>query len=145
MKNVFVDSSVFIAACAAIKGASARILQLCHEEKVRCFISPYVIQETQKNVSFKLGLTGMKRFQFFIHHIPFILARNPTDKEISQYARIITGKDAPILASASASKTQYLLTFDQKHLLQDKIKKFAKKRQIQIMTPGEFLKVLDLL
>ncbi|HLD26360.1 MAG TPA: PIN domain-containing protein [Patescibacteria group bacterium] len=137
MKRVFIDSSVFIAACASIKGASARVLQLCNERKLHCFISSYVLQETQKNVGVKLSDLGEKRFDFFIQHIPFVIVTEPTETEIAYYCNIINIKDAPILACAHKGNVSHLLTLDKKDLLQQKVRKCI--NEFQIVTPGEFV------
>lgn len=137
MKRVFIDSSVFIASCASINGASAQVLQLCHEGKLQCFISSYVFQETRKNVDVKLSDVGKKRFDFFIQNIPFIIVSEPTEKEIAYYRNVINVKDAPILACARKSNVSYLLTLDKKDLLQQKVKEFI--NEFQIVTPGEFV------
>lgn len=136
-KRVFLDSSVFVAACASINGASARVLQLCHERRLHCFISSYVLQETQKNVVGKVNDLGKKRFDFFIRSIPFVIVPEPTEKEIAYYRNIINIKDAPILACARKNKVSHLLTLDKKDLLPQKVRKCI--HEFKIVTPGEFV------
>lgn len=138
--RIFIDSSVFISACASSRGASALVLRYALEGKIKCFLSIDVIIETQRNITLKLDPTGKERFEFFLSKIPFKIMDLVNKKEIAKCNKVINSKDAPVLAAAIKSKSNFLLTLDKKHFLQSEIIKFAKN--LRITTPGEFVNFL---
>lgn len=138
MIKVFIDSSVFIAASGSISGTSAHILQYAKEKKINCYFSLFVINETQKNVNFKMNELAKKRLQFYLKNVSFI-AIEPNEEEIKYCNAIINLKDAPILAAAFKSKVSYLLTFDRKHFFEPNVIKSAKAKNLKILTPADFV------
>jgi predicted nucleic acid-binding protein len=139
MKRIFIDSSVLVAASASIKGASARILQYCLEGKIKGCLSSMVIGEARKNVFLKLSELNRTRLEFFLKKALLIIVADPKEEETFLCEQIINQKDAPILAAALNSQVSYLLTLDRKDFLQPKVLRFAKNKNIKIITPGDFV------
>jgi len=62
---------------------------------------------------------------------------NPSKVLVKRLTKVINKEDAPILASALAN-SNYLLTLD-KDFLNEKLRNFARKNNILIFTPKEFI------
>lgn len=59
--------------------------------------------------------------------------------KILKTAKIVEAKDAPIVAGAVASKADYLVSYDRKHLLRHK-KEIEANFKLKVVTPDEILK-----
>jgi len=128
--KVVLDTNIFIAAYFNRKSASARIIDLCLDNKHELIFSPQLRKEVElilKNVRAK------KEFQERIQNL-FMNASHvkPTQK-------VFTIKEDPednkFLECALEGKADYLITSD-RHLLE--IERFA---QTKICRPTQFLKL----
>ncbi|OGD54296.1 putative toxin-antitoxin system toxin component, PIN family [Candidatus Beckwithbacteria bacterium RBG_13_35_6] len=137
MKKVFLDSSVLVAASASLTGASAYILGLCREKKIKGYISIDVINESRKNIFLKLNKKAQKRFIVFKKLANLIIVSPPNKGLIHISAKVINIKDAPILAAAIESKADFLVSLDRKDFLRPKVLEFAKP--LKIILPGVFV------
>lgn len=137
MITVFIDTSVLFSACLSKIGASALILGYCRKNKIKGFISQYVLSEIKRNAIQKLDQLSKRRLNFYILQSNLNIVDNPTAEEITIYKEVINPKDAPILAAAVKNKTNYLITFNTKDFLIPKVKDFAKS--LTILTPGDFV------
>lgn len=138
MKKVFLDSSVLVAACASLSGASAFILGYSRKNRIRTFVSLDVVGEARHNVHHKLNPEAKNRLIHYLKKARLELVASATTEEVAESERHIHPKDAPILAAAKQRRVQFLVTLDRKHFLQPKVKIFAKP--IEILTPGDFVK-----
>lgn len=138
MKKVFLDSSVLIAACASLSGASALILGYCREGKIQGYVSLDVIGEARKNIILKLNERGRKRLVFYLKAANLKISPQVTSEEIFEAEMHINLKDAPILASAVKTSASHLITLDRKHFFAPEVIKFAK--ELKIISPGDFVK-----
>lgn len=138
MTRVFIDSSVLIAACGSDSGASSLVLKYAIEEKIKLYVSIDIIMEAKKNVILKMNEVSRQRLTFFLTTVPYTITSFLNKKEIEKCSRWIHKKDAPVLAAAIKSKTDFLLTLDKKHFIQPQVQKFAGK--VRITTPGEFIR-----
>lgn len=137
MKKVFLDSSVIVAACASKTGASALILGYSRLKKLETFVSKEVIEETRKNVNLKIGEIGKKRLSHYIKFANIHLIPSPSTEEIAQCEEYIDKKDAPILAAALRSMTDFIVSLDRKDFLQSEVIKKSKPKRV--LTPGDFV------
>ncbi len=140
MKHAFIDSSVLVAACASLSGASAYILFQSKQKKISSYISADVIGEAKKNVFLKLDEKGRERFTQYLDKINFVIVSQPSPYEIALCEKYIFPKDAPILAAAIKSKSKYIITLDRKHFFQPKVISFAKSMGTIIISPRDFIK-----
>lgn len=136
--RVFLDASVLVAASASLTGASAYILHLARERKIKALVSEDTIGEAVKNVNLKLGETGKRRLEVYLDKGRLNLVGNPEAETVAICEKVINGKDAPILAAAISAKADILLTLDRKHFLTDKVFRFSEP--IKILTPGNWLR-----
>lgn len=140
MKQAFVDSSVLVAACASLAGASAYILAQSKQKKFKLHISSDALSEAKKNVLLKLDEKGKKRLDYYVREIDFIIVAAPSPYEIAVCEKYIHPKDAPILAAAIKSKNNYIITLDRKHFFQPQVISFAKSMGLVIVAPRDFIK-----
>lgn len=137
MITVFIDTSVLFSACLSKTGSSALILGYCRKNKIKGYISQYILSEIKRNVVQKLDQLGKLRLNFYILQANLNILENPTLEEIKICSEVIDQKDAPILASALKNKADYLITFNTKDFLLPKVKAFAKS--LKILTPRDFV------
>ena len=126
MITVFIDTSVLFSACLSKVGASAFILGFCRKNKIKGFISRYVLSEIKRNATQKFDQLGKQRLNFYILQSNLNIVDNPTH--------------SPILAAAMKSKVNYLITFNTKDFLLPKVKGFAKS--LTILTPRDFVMLI---
>lgn len=137
MITVFIDTSVLFSACLSKIGSAALVLGHCRKNKIKGFISRYVLSEIKRNAIQKLDQLGKQRLNFYILQSNLNIVDNPTFDEIKICQEVINLKDAPILATAVKNKTNYLITFNTKDFLLPKVKDFAKS--LTILTPRDFV------
>lgn len=136
MITVFIDTSVIFAACLSKIGASALILGYCRKNKIKGFISKYVLSEIKRNAP-RLDQLGKQRLNFYILQSNLNIVDNPSLDEVAAFQEFINPKDAPILATAVKNKVSYLITHNTKDFMLPKVKNFAKS--LMIFTPRDFV------
>ena len=133
-KKVFVDSSVLMAAAISPKGSARDLINEAFTQKLEICISPDVLEETERNLKLKAPL-GLDYFYKSVQSLTFKLTK-PTKKQILKAAKIVVGKDAPIVAGAIKAKVDYLVTYDRKHLLEYK-REIKTNFHLKVVTPDE--------
>jgi len=136
--KIFLDASVLVAASASVTGASAYVLHLSRQKKIKTFVSPDVIGEATKNVNLKLGETGKHRLKTYLNLAHLVLVDNPKPELVALCESVIHVKDAPILAAALNAKVGILLSLDRKHFFTAKVIDYSKP--MKILTPGDWLR-----
>lgn len=136
--NVFLDSSVLIAALLSSQGGSFYILnQLKHDYQFQ--INDYVLREILEVLDKKLSSHKELKNHFFLllGLAKIQILANPPESLVKKIYKFISKEDAPILASAIL-RSNYLITLD-KEFLKDNIRNFANENSVIIVTPKEFL------
>lgn len=132
------DANIWFTAARSPQGGSGYIIQLAKKNKVKLCISGQVIAEVERNLRKKENNTVLLR------HFDNLLTTNSTliliDKEIesNKYIRLINAKDAPVVAGAIKSQSDYLITLDKKHFFTPELA--GAKLPIKIVTPEMYLK-----
>lgn len=139
-QKLFIDASVFIAASASKEGGSAALLKIYQKVPFTPVTTQAVLNESELNIKAKLGEEALLSFYKLIAQTPLVIQPTPTLAERIKYHDIIHQKDAHVLAAAPQGNCDYLITFDRKHFMTDKIQQA--KLPIKILTPGDFLKSL---
>lgn len=140
MITIFIDTSVLFSACLSKIGASAFILGFCCKNKIKGFISRYVLSEIKRNAEQKLDQLSKQRLNFYILQSDLNIVDNPTLEEVKICQKVMNQKDAPILAAAVKNKANYLITFNTKDFLLPKVKDFVKS--LTILTPRNFIMLI---
>ncbi len=137
--RVFIDSSVLIAAAISSAGAGRELLIRGMRGDVQLFISPLVLEETERNLRAKApaALPAFAALQ------EALAARsvNPTKAAVRQASKHITAKDAPIVAAARLARAPYLATYGQKDVLNHR-DLISAHFGIQVVFTDEILKML---
>ena len=109
-KEVFVDSSVLVAACLSSSGASYFCLISAPAKGYKFLINEIVFEEILDVLKRKFPELTNKFFGF-LSIGNFSILKNPNKKELKSVKNLIEEKDAPILVSA-LEYTDFLLTLD---------------------------------
>ncbi len=142
VEKVFIDSSVIIAATLSPSGGSFRLIRESLFKNYILLISDYVLEECIRILKTKFP-EKTYILPIMLENFGFKTTKDPPEKEIEKFIDIIDFKDAPILAAAIKYKTDYLITLDKKHFLNQKVLEFARDKKISILTPKEFLEMVE--
>jgi predicted nucleic acid-binding protein len=113
--SVFVDSSVFFAASYSATGSARDLFLAALQGRVSLVLSNYVLEETERNL--QMGVSrGYAAFLHFRDTFPFRL-RTPSKQLVIDTARVVSAKDAPIIAAARSARVKLVATYDRKDLL----------------------------
>ena len=140
MPRVFLDANVYFAGCVSPTGASALILQLARKGRLQIVASRLVLREADRNLRKKGRHGSLKAFQAFLRAVPVQVIPSPGERQLARYEAAVHPKDVPVLAAAVASRADYFITLDRKHLLTPTARKSASS--LPILTPGEFIQRL---
>lgn len=136
MPSVLFNASVVLAGFKSPKGGSGKIIQWVKKGKLKGIVSEPILDEVLRNAQ-KLGFEKENLAEKIIKI--FNIQQEPKEKIVNQFKGIVLYfGDAHVLASSRESKSDYLVTLDQKHLLvlKNKIKEF------KVVTPGELIKII---
>jgi putative PIN family toxin of toxin-antitoxin system len=139
--KVFIDSSIVIAAVLSPSGGSFRLIRESLFKNYTLLISDYVLEESIRILKTKFP-EKTYILPILLENFRFKMTKDPSEKEVEKLIDIIDFKDAPILAAVIKYKTDYLITLDKKHFLNQKVLEFARDKKISILTPKEFLGIL---
>ena len=132
--KVFIDSSVLIAAAISSKGSARNLIINSLNNKFKIVISDLVLEETARNLSNKAP-KALPALQLFLETLnPEVVS--PNKSLVMEASEVVELKDAPIVAGAVAAKADYLVSFDRKHLLQQK-QEIKANFKIKVVTPDE--------
>lgn len=135
--KVFIDSSVLIAAAISPKGSARDLIINSLNNKFKIIISDLVLEETARNLSNKAP-KALPALQLFLETLnPEVVS--PNKSLVMKASEVVELKDAPIVAGAVTAKADYLVSFDKKHLLQQK-QKIEAKFKIKVVIPDELTK-----
>jgi predicted nucleic acid-binding protein len=136
--DVFVDSSVIIAALLSSEGRSSHILTQ-YQDLFAFQINEYVLAETQEILRSKFrDRPSLLTELFLLLGISGIsVLPNPSKRDVMKAAEVVSQNDAPILASALRS-SDYLLTLDNDFFTAPILAR-AGDKSLAIAKPGDLL------
>ena len=135
MIKVFLDANVLFAAAYSQKGGSFEIINLAKENKVKVYTSRLAIKEAEKNLRDKSTDEAIDRFYNIFNELDINLIQIDSLNAKKKFGELTGEKDAPILAAALKSNSDFLITLDRKHLLNI----HKKLGDLKIVTPGTFI------
>ncbi len=132
--RIFLDSNVIFSGLYSSKGAPSVILDQFAEGKLRVVISQQVLDEVVRTIKAKLpeALPALRRL---LVNASLEVVKNPSEREVARWAKVIHREDAAILAAAIASHPDCLVTGD-KHFF---AKGIAEQSGLHIITPAQLL------
>lgn len=137
--KIFLDSNILIAACGSQTGGSAYLFYVAEQNPSwHLLTSLLALQEAKRNVQKKLSKSNHILTKLILHH-SLTVVNTPPLTLIKLAQTVITEKDAPILAAALMSQSDYFCTLDQKHFHTKKVKQWSKRYNLGIVTPGDLL------
>ncbi|MBI4009550.1 putative toxin-antitoxin system toxin component, PIN family [Candidatus Roizmanbacteria bacterium] len=136
MKKVFLDSSVFFSAVNSPTGGSAKLFIL---KNIHIVTSKLVLTEVERNVRKKLLEYHLERFFVLVEKIK-IMNLPPEVDLIKKAEKVIVKKDATILSQNKQAESNYLVTLDKKHFLQNEVHQFI--APTRVLTPKDLLQIL---
>lgn len=138
--SIVPQSSVLFSAVISSAGGSSRIIQGCHDNIWRGFISENIKQEVARNLKIKYP-NKESSLEDLIEYAHLKIVGKITSERIENYKDIIKDiDDAHVLALTKQVKADFLITLDQAHFIRDK--QVAIRSGINIMIPKNFLKLM---
>jgi len=135
LPNVFLDSSVIIAAVLSPSGGSFRLFQEAKLNRIKIYISQFIFTEVITILQRKYPAKPSSFYEL-IRETPINFVKDPSPELITTLTNFINPDDAPILAAAIKAKPDFLITWDKKHFLK---KEVVSNVSFTICTPKEFL------
>ena len=135
--KLFFDSSALFAGIVSASGASRALLLLAEAGQVSITISEQVLTETERAVARKIP-RALPDFREAIRATGLRIVRHPSPDEIEGYMDIIAHRaDVPIVVAAIQSETDYLVTLNRRHFIDDPA--VVDRSGLRIGTPGDAL------
>ena len=135
--ELFLDSSALFAGVVSASGASRALLLLAEAGQVAITVSEQIVAETERAVARKIP-QALPEFREALRATGMRIVRDPSPDEIEAYADIIAHQvDVPIVVAAMQIKTDYLVTLNRHHFIDDPT--VADRSKLRIGTPGDAL------
>jgi predicted nucleic acid-binding protein len=135
--DLFFDSSALFAGIVSASGASRALLLLAEAGQVAITVSEQVVAETERAIARKIP-RALPEFREAIRATGLRIVRDPSPDEIETYMDIIVHQaDVPIIVAAMRVKTDYLVTLNRRHFLDDPA--VADRSKLRIGAPGDAL------
>ncbi len=134
--RIFLDTSVFFAAVYPETGAARVILKLGEAETISLWIGPSVLKEMEAVLARK-SPKSKGLFALLLHRARVQIGPEPDADSLRLSSLLIDyAPDARVLAEAIAIQSDYLVSFDRKHLVgNEKLDAVP----VAVGTPGDFL------
>ena len=135
--ELFFDCSALFAGIVSASGASRALLLLAEAGQVAITVSEQVVVETERAVARKIP-RALPEFREAIRTTGLRIVRDPSPDEIEGYTDIIAHQaDVPIVVAAMHNKTDYLVTLNRRHFIDDPA--VADRSKLRIGMPGDAL------
>lgn len=135
--NIFFDSSALIAGIVSSQGAARALLLLAEDKYIAITISKQVLVEVERNLARKAP-AALPFAREIILAANFKIVRDPTKIEITPYLDWMEHKaDVPILVAAMRIETDFLVTHNTKHFMDNS--NLSTQSGLRIGSPGDAL------
>jgi predicted nucleic acid-binding protein len=135
--DLFFDSSALFAGIVSANGASRALLLLAEAGQVTITVSEQVLAETERAIARKMP-RALPGFREAVRATGLRFVRDPSPDEVDVYPDIIAHRaDIPIVVAAVQVKTDYLVTLNRRHFIDDP--DVADRSKLRIGTPGHAL------
>lgn len=135
--QLFFDSSALFAGVASSTGAARVLMQLSEARAIGITVSEQVITETERSLARRAPATlPFYRQALRASHIRIV--KDPAPAEVlAAQGFIAHAADVPILVAAMNVKTDFLVTLNRRHFIDDPL--VAQRSGLRIGTPGDAL------
>ena len=135
---LFFDASCLIAAAGSPTGGSGFLLSLCARELLSGAISHVVLLEAEHNIQAKLSANVLEQYHDLLQVIPLTVAPVPSLDSEDGWTQHVNPKDLHVIGAALAVDSEYLVTLDQKLIVEVNQANLA----MRALTPGEFIRTV---
>jgi predicted nucleic acid-binding protein len=108
--RLFLDASVVFSAAFSSKGSAAFLMSECEQGCFQAVTSKLVLLEVTRNLRKKAHRKALQRFAQFMRESNIEITLTPSLSEIERYFEYIHAKDAHVLACASLSDCDFVIT-----------------------------------
>ncbi len=132
--NLFLDSNVILSGLLSSKGYPRILLDLLSLEVpiLKGMTGQYNVEEIERNLKTRFPEL-LPIYQEFFPKMKLRIVEIPSSQEVVTLIKVMSPKDAPVLASARMGKADYLITGDKKGFPKNVAK------PILILNPFEFI------
>lgn len=135
--DLFLDSSALFAGVVSPSGAARALLLLAEAGSLTITISEQVVAETERAVAHKVP-HALAYYRGALRSTGLRIVHDPSPEEVAAHDDIITHRaDVPIVVAAMKTETDYLVTFNRRHFIDDA--SVAARSGLRIGTPGDAL------
>jgi len=134
MIRAFVDASVLVAAVFSPTGGASALLEMAIRGRIDLLISNDIVEEVKRNVPMLAD-----KFQELLELVPFNYGTLAIE-DVTEVMDYTVAKDAHVVAAAKKAAVDYLVTFDEKHLLHNN--ELRRSVKFGMLKPGDLLQVL---
>jgi len=134
MIRAFVDASVLVAAVFSPTGGASALLEMAIRGRIDLLISNDIVEEVKRNVPMLAD-----KFQELLELVPFNYVTLAIE-DVTEVMDYTVAKDAHVVAAAKKAAVDYLVTFDEKHLLHNN--ELRRSVKFGMLKPGDLLQVL---
>jgi len=135
--DLFFDRSALFAGVISASGASRALLLLAEAGRITITLSEQVVGETERAVARKVP-RALPDYREALRATGLRIVRDPTPAEIRGHEDIIAHQaDVPIVIAAIRGRTDYLVTRNRRHFIDDP--GVALRSSLRIGTPGDAL------
>ena len=135
--DLFFDSSALFAGVISASGGGRALLVLAEGGHITITVSEQVVVETERAVARKVP-GALSDFREALRSTGLRIVPDPSLGEIQAYADIISHEvDVPIVVAAVQVRTDFLVTLNLRHFIDDPA--VAERSKLRIGTPGDAL------
>jgi len=135
--KVFLDANIWFSAAMSEQGGSFLICRLAQTGLIKGFANNHVLEEAERNLLLKAPQKLEAYFRLLKNTKPETVNLAPDLKFVRRLDYLLPAKDIPVVFGALATKADFLISLDKKHILQPKLK--ALGWPFRIVSPKEFL------
>jgi putative PIN family toxin of toxin-antitoxin system len=133
MLRVFFDASVLFAAGYSTTGHARDLIRLAIQGRLQMVVSQDVLDEVSRNMQRKAP-ERVETYRELLSLIELETVADPSKEEVWAVEGYVVQKDAPIVAAAINAQSDYLVTYDRKHLIDPP--EVSEKSGLKICTPA---------
>jgi predicted nucleic acid-binding protein len=135
--ELFLDSSALFAGVVSPSGAARALLLLAEAELITIIVSEQVVAETERALARKVP-QALPTYREALRSTGMRIVRDPSPEEVEAHKDIIAHPaDVPIVVAAKKAGTDYLVTHNRRHFIDDP--GVATRSGLRIGTPGDGL------
>lgn len=135
--DLFFDSSALVAGVISAQGAARALLLLAEARLLTITVSTQVIVESERAIARKVP-GALVAFREAVRSTGLRIVRDPSPEQVQAHQDVIAHPaDVPIVVAAMQAGTDYLVTLNRRHFVDDPA--VATRSGLRIGAPGDAL------